>query len=769
MNNESRRKFIKTATVFGGVLPLVGLPSGDAQAQYQTTSSRSRQKEACSISIQDQQVTIRAGILTRVLDIRSHQVITRNLSISGKALMTEPAAEFSLSFSRAVPDRQPAGIRLQADGSMKWADGSAVNNKGDNQPVSWDPVAMVNGRELSARFQLVTTEITHPREGHTRLQLRAAALNDPALQGVTLSFFYEVYEGYPVIRKWIEVINNGAHWLKIDRFTIDAVTIAPDFRTVTPLTPAEQGAESSIVAFSDTKYTHGVIVTSEVPSAVRTIGTSGSTGYSADYFEWVLGPSEHFATEPVFHFGFSGAAISTVSGVSTPLDRAVETPFKDFLRGCVGLRAAAADVPAPIWCSYTNFLDKLNDADMRQQADIAAAIGFETFQLDEGWAATPAPGGSEPGSTFPDFVATCNYIRSKGLQVGLWISCFRGSEAKDLKALPDGRSLPLFQNTKRGYGMSFSGPWRDYFANDLLYMRDKYGMTYVKVDLTNISKGDIAEAHESRTRKESLLRGLRGLLHMSERVGALAPDIWTQLTHELYWRTPGPPADIAVLKYACAFHTTPNTYKGAGNGSKRVSQDWPYDPLKMRAQLIDSCWEARQRYFGHRGLPLYSVEFYAAHTVNIKGSMTPQVQDRQVCSWLMGAPTVFAGDLSSLTKEQIGHYRKRFNLLKYLQQAYNIYQHFQYSGVPQPTETDWHWWGKLNGQGAGVVVVIRGSEGAAARAVNVPWAHAKSYRVTALFTGKKMGRYTGMQLRNGALNLALPAYGQELLELEVVN
>lgn len=314
--------------------------------------------------------------------------------------------------------------------------------------------------------------------------------------------------------------------------------------------------------------------------------------------------------------------------------------------------------------------------------------------------------------------------------------------------------------------MSFSGPWRDYFANDLLYMRDKYGMTYVKVDLTNISKGDIAAAHESRTKKESLLRGLRGLLEMSERVGRMAPDIWTQLTHELYWRTPGPPADIAVLKYACAFHTTPNTYKGSGNGSKRVSPDWPYDPLKMREQLIDSCREARQRYFSHRGLPLYSVEFYAAHAVNIKGSLTMQVQDRQLCSWLMGAPTVFAGDLSSLTQDQILHYRKRFDLLKNLQHTYNIYRYFQYSGVPQPTETDWHWWGKLNEQGEGVVVVIRGAEGAGARIINIPWVRAeKNYTVTALFAGKKIGRYTGRQLQKGILNLALPVYGQELLEV----
>ena len=37
-------------------------------------------------------------------------------------------------------------------------------------------------------------------------------------------------------------------------------------------------------------------------------------------------------------------------------------------------------------------------------------------------------------------------------------------------------------------------------------------MAYFKQDFSNIIFGDLAEGHESRTRKESLLRGLRGLL-----------------------------------------------------------------------------------------------------------------------------------------------------------------------------------------------------------------------------------------------------------------
>lgn len=763
---KSRRSFLRNTSLLGAVIPFSGFAKfmPDGGTFYENMQGPGEGNY--SIAITGNQVKISAGYISRMLDLNNDQIITKSLNIGGNELLSGASSGFSIAFYKASPNKRPAGIKLQDDNVMQWADGSAVNEGGTNQPVSWEEQTVLNGRNLGSRFKLVDSGIETPRKGVTRLRLRAYSLTPGVLKDVSLTVFYEIYEGYPAIRKWIEIANNSAQWLKIDRFVIDDIQLAPAFSITTPLTPQEQGAESSIIAFGNPERSCGIIASSEIPSALRTIAKNGAMGYTNEYFEWVLGPSENFISEPVFHYGFFGDNNKTSSAISTVLDRAVETPFKEFLRNCIGLRADASLVSAPVWCSYTNFVTDLTDANMRRQADIAADMGFSIFQLDEGWAATPSPGGSEPGPTFPDFEETCKYILSKGLRLGLWISCFRGTGSKDIAVIPDGRSLPLFKNTKRGYGMSFSGPWRDYFANDLVYMHDKYGMSYVKMDLTNISKGDIADSHESRTKKESVLRGLRGLLHVNKRVADIAPDLWTQVTHEIYWRTPGPPADIAVLKYACAFHTTPNTYLGAGNAGKPFSPEWNFDPEKMRADLIRSCWQARQRYFSHRGLPLYSIEFYAANAVSVKGSLTPQVQDRQICSWLMGAPTVFAGDLSSLTGEHIRHYRQRFDLLKRLQKQYNIYRYFQYSGVPAPTDTDWHWWGKLNDEGHGVVVVIRGKEGNDEKAVNIPWVNGtKKYLITALFTGKKFGVFSGKQLMSGQLKLSLPVYGQEILEL----
>jgi len=718
-----------------------------------------------TITSDDKGASLTAGNLVRHLDLTGNRIKTASLQVDGTELLSGPSREFHVTFYRAEPNRRPGGIKPATDLSAEGL--AAEKNAPLNSPVEWKDPITVDGDRLAESFRLVNSAITHPKPGVTRLSVRATSLGENPLQGVSINLFYEVYEGYPVVRKSIEITNNGPRWLKLDQLVIDDIDLAADFRTATALTPEERGTTSSIIAFGDNAHSRGVIAASEIPSAPRMIAKNGAMGYADENFEWVLGPSESFVSEPVFYFAYSGGVEKTISGVSTPLDRVVEGPFQRFLEKCVGLRGKSTAVPAPLWCSYSNFLTDINDATMREQADIAAKCGFATFQLDEGWAGTPSPQGTEPDPVkFPDFEATCRYIAGKGMQVGLWVSCIRGSNAKDRIALPDARSVPAVINTKRGFGMSFASAWREYYANDLVNMHDRFGATYVKQDLTNISKGDIADGHESRTKKESLLRGLRGLLQANDRVAELAPDMWTEITHEIYWRTPGPPADIAALKHACAFHTSPNTYFGGGNASHRVSADWTFPPEKIHADLILGCWTARQRFYDHRGLPLFAVEFYGAHTVNFKGSLTADVQDRQVCSWLMGAPMVYSGDLSSLTPENIAHYAQRFDLVKRLQRTYDIYGYFEYSGVPAPTDTDWHWWGKLNDQGCGAVVVVRGSAGEASRAINIPWVQPeRKYRVTALFAAKTLGDFTGTQLRSGELSLALPTLGQEILEL----
>ncbi|MCF7957351.1 MAG: hypothetical protein K9M57_02750, partial [Phycisphaerae bacterium] len=715
----------------------------------------------------------------RTIRIRGGDVYTTNLAVAGEKLLAEAANELSFCIEKAAPNRCPVGLDPKTAGSVTQktttadaTDALSVKKEGGSVSsgvVTWQDSRAFTGKTWGTVFNLVNCQYAHPQPGVSQVIIRARSLNDPVLRGVAINIFYQTYDGYPVIRKWVEVHNNSPNWLKLSHLVIDDIQLKEAYLNPTFLTPSERGAVSSIVGFSNPGQTRGVIFASEVPSALRDIKDNGAMGYSKEYFEWILGPAESFKSEPVFIYGYGGDVVKTVSGSSTPLDRAVEKSFKKFLKEHVGVASTEVAIPAPLWCTWTNFAQNVTDEIIREQADIAARAGFELLQIDDGWQRGRL--GVIPDTVkFPDFLSTCEYVRSRGIGVGLWVSCFRQADSDDIKALPDAPSVPEIRRHK-GVAMSFSSPWSTYYGNQLIYLHDYYGATYFKQDFTNIKFGDFAKGHDSRSKKESLLRGLRGLFESQDILRAQTPQVANQVTHEIYWGTPGVPCDLAVLKHAVAYHIPPNDYSGVGHWKQRAgATDWweKADPKQQSQKLLKGCYNARNRFYLHRGLPLECIEYYGASTVNVKGSLTPEIQDRQVCSWLMGAPTVYAGDLASLTEENIKRYRDRFDLVKRLEREYGIYRNFQYSGVPAPTDTDWHWWGKLNENGEGAVVVIRGNGGEEQRAVNIPWVLAeKRYRVMAMFSEKELGTFIGSGLINGELEVSLPKYGQEILEVKI--
>jgi len=735
-----------------------------------------------SLVLDENSARLRAGLLERRIERRETGIRCSELNVGGTNVLSAPGSEFALTFTFADPDKEPDGISDESITGVLQSNASANNTDALNvqegdasntlQQVRWTNPVRVEAAKCREWFEgpLWYTHAVKP--GRDLLNIRFVGRDGGPLAEVSIDIYYHVDASYPAIRKWIEITNNGCHWLKVEALTIDGCVPAKSFNTRTELTPAGRGAGASVVAFSNDTRSRGVIAASEVPSALRDISQDGVMGYNNDLFEWVLGPSEQFTSEPVFHFAFDGETYKTISAVSTSLDRVVEGPFITYLENVIGVSARPEDAPVPLWCTWSNFGPKVDDAIIREMADAAASAGFAGLQIDAGWAKSEGYenwdcGNAEPSPVkFPDFEATCAYIRGKGLKLGLWISCFRMPGAKDFAALPNAFCLPLVRRGE-GVGMSYASPWRAYYANDIVALADRYGAVYFKQDLTNLKYGDINAVHESRTRKGSYLRTLRGLLESQRLIHERAPDVHLLLSHEIYWGTPGVPCDLAAIKSTDTFHIPPNDYSGCGPRKSRVVE-FGNDVVseKLRRELLQGCLNAREQFYAHRGLPLYCLEYYGAATVDWQGSLTPAIQDRQVCSWLMGVPSVYAGDLASLSPEQLAHYDNCFAILKDLQARYDIYRHFQFSGVPKPTDRDWHWWGKLNADGSGAVVVLRGAKGEDQRAINIPWVcPEKRYRIISRFTGATLGDFTGTELQNGALKLSLAPMGQDILEL----
>ncbi|GGC12564.1 alpha-galactosidase [Dyadobacter sediminis] len=733
------------------------------------------------INADKNKITIRAGIVQKVLSIDQFSVNTENISLNNQIISDPESNELSMSIYYASSNKAPEGIidtvnnnisqTAQKENATDILEVSKSNAE-VIQNASWIKIADLQANKWTNAFDHVNCAVSEPDNTIKRLNLRVRAIEKEQLANVSINIFYEIYQGHSAIRKWVEICNNSPKWLKVDNLNLDNFIISEKYRNITELTPSERGATSSIISFGNSDHSAGVIIGSEVPSALRFINNDGKTGYAPEHFEWVIGPAEKFVSEPVFLYAYSGDNVKTVSAISTSLDRTVEGTYKKFLYTIVGLKKTTLKAFVPQWCTWSNFGAFISHDNICQMADIASEAGFKCLLLDAGWAQSESPGAWATSSTipdknkFPDFSQTASYIKEKGMKLGLWVSCYRNPRlAADFKSIQNGFSIPLIKRDG-GLAMSFASQWRHYYANDISFLHDKYGASYFKQDLTNIKFGDIAKGHESRTQKESLLRGLRSLLATMDEISHTSPAVLMDITHEIYWGTPGVPCDLAALKHVYAYHIPPNDYSGAGNPGQRYSLNWNYQPDSMKAKLIEGCFNARKELYKHRGLPLQSIEYYGAATLNYKGSLTPDVQKRQVCSWLMGVPAVFSGDLASLTEENIRVYRTCFDLLENLNNKYSIYQNFQFSGVPAPTDTDWHWWGKLNEKGEGAVVVLRGSKGENSRKINIPWVLPdKTYKLRLCFDKTNKGSYKGKDLINGALSLALSTYSQEIIEI----
>ena len=637
-----------------------------------------------------------------------------------------PVDEIGLSLHKASPNIKPEGINYSSKSGVEQSNTEANQTdalsvkKAINKistDVQWLDSTNISNKNFGELFDYSGYDISTPEKGIQRLLLSFKSKSE--LKGLIFKINYEIYDGDPVIRKWVIFENQGNQWLKISDLMLKQFQFSTDYPQRTLLTPAVRGVDPSIVAFSNATASSGLIAVSEIPSKTRHLSVDGSSGYNPDFFEWVLGPNETFESEAVFDYAFFGESYKTVSDTSTALDRCVESSFAAFMNKHIICPVSEDKIVAPVFCTWTNYNSSINQENMMEATDIASKIGFECFQLDAGWSDSSPNGGWAVSTTspiskkFPDMKGLSDYIQSKNMKIGLWYSVFINEQKADIfENEPVLFSLPL---VRRAGGLALSFCYeksRKKYVDEIVYLNKTYGATYFKQDLSNICYGDFAIGHESRTKKESYLRGLRGLFATQDEILKQSPETWLQLSHEVYWETPGPAADVAVLKHVDSYHASPNEYWGAGKRAELVNSTWDFDVDILKKKLRKGAFRARNIMYNHRGLPLERIEIFGAATTNFKGSLSADIQDRQICSWLMGAPLSYSGDLTSLTPENIELYRDRFAMLKRLNQEYGIYSNFQFSGVPAPTDEDWHWWGKLNTDGCGAVIILRGNSGA---------------------------------------------------------
>ena len=180
-------------------------------------------------AVADGKLRLRAGILERPLQLSQGRV-TGTLLVDGKAVVSTPAAEFSLTISRAEPNWRPDSFKPGVGGEFKSNDTFSktltpefLDDKRLGQSVGWVEPVTLNSAELGVGFGPATYKTSRDTNGLKHVIIEIPAKADGPLPGLVIELHYTVYEDHPVIRKWVSIRNGGGRWLKLDNFTIDAL------------------------------------------------------------------------------------------------------------------------------------------------------------------------------------------------------------------------------------------------------------------------------------------------------------------------------------------------------------------------------------------------------------------------------------------------------------------------------------------------------------------------------------------------------------------
>lgn len=161
-------------------------------------------------------IRIKAGVLERVIRVSGGNVATESLSVSGTPLIAGRADELSFQITRAVPNRNPLELPLENNAAAlsvteaKANDTDALKVSGKTKPeptagqLQWTDERSFSAASWGPCFDLTNVAVTVPKPGVQRVVIRARSLKDPLLAGVSVNLIYEVYAGFPVIRKWVD-------------------------------------------------------------------------------------------------------------------------------------------------------------------------------------------------------------------------------------------------------------------------------------------------------------------------------------------------------------------------------------------------------------------------------------------------------------------------------------------------------------------------------------------------------------------------------------
>lgn len=599
----------------------------------------------------------------------------------------------------------------------------------------------VNGRN---DFTYQKHEIIQHNDGSWQLQLKLSGAIQ-IVKDIEIQLNYIIYPNLPVIRKWIQIKNKGNQEIQISDLFWEQIMMDPwgsnscdiygNYGNYWFKPPYIAGSSDPAVLVKGKKG--GFILGNESPGIMK---------YMSIYYnknnEIKIGmnPSDH--DYPFRKYLKPGESFESPKGfilLAEPNDPTYtfEEKLMPFLRNHMNIKLFNRnEFPLFYYCTWNDFRTEINDKLIMELADRLEGTGVDVLIIDDGWQDTYGDWNAHP-ERFPDGLkTTCDYIRSKGMDPGLWISLnsleqkskayekYHQYAVKDKEGNPT--NLHGWANDLSFVTANILSPWYDYIKKIIIKLVQDNGIKYLKIDLSMVKSAYIMEIARSgsyetndfhKGGEEFLYLSYQCLLDLFDDLDQAIPECIIDCTFEIWGDWHG--IDYAVIQHADVDYLA-NLEAKPPQGSRDVR-----DLAKLRSNVIPT------------------------GTILI-GNQRIEAENHQF-SYLSNLATLplMHGDPRELSAKEKQWYKLHSDWFANMQNKYNILPYYQTAGVfDNPAKGNWDGFARINTENdGGILCVFRNDSPDSKRNFRIPWIKGThQYEIIEAVTQKSLGKFNKDQL-----------------------
>jgi alpha-galactosidase len=570
---------------------------------------------------------------------------------------------------------------------------------------------------------------------------------------IKISLTYLLYPGSPIIRKKIAFLNKGTQELKLESPDIECLRFLYSGSGTECWVMNDYGRQKSlgqfvgnwydpVVVVHEIRQHRGIVLGNEAPGVMKrttaflkpNLLTTGLTHADQNFgFRKWIKPGESWESTWVF------------TGIYADSDdpySALNVQVNDYVRKYMGIRLnEIPEKPAFVYNTWIPFGQEINDKMIREVVDAAAECGFEEFVIDDGWQNSYGDWGIDtvkfPNGLKPVF----DYIKSKGMKPGLWIS-IAGAESRSnvvknhpewLVRKADGTPILLHADNDLiyqypTYSMCMASGWRDHIKNVILKLVKEHGLEYIKGDFAVVTGAYTTDKTRSgchaldhpdhKDRNESLLTLYQKTWQLFDELHKEAPSLFIDCTFETMGALQL--IDLDMCKHAEG-NWMSNFHEAVPLGSMRVRQmSWWRTPVIPATALV----------IGNMRIddPLFELSLMS----------------------LSGSLPIVLGDPRKVPQEKRARINQWASWLKTMQGKYDFMAFRQdLKGFGEPGEGCYDGFQRINSdtRSGGMIGVFRQNSPEVQRTVTIQFLDpASTYDVLRAPEGSKVIRATGKEL-----------------------